>query len=104
MEPEKDISIEYIGSRPGEKLYEELQTKDENILDTDHEKIFMMKNGNGYNWDHLLVKVDKIINSAKLYDVNKVMDSLKIFNPEYVPDYTNEVDWVEKTAKKIINN
>ena len=104
LEPEKDISIEYIGSRPGEKLYEELQTKDENILDTDHEKIFMMKNGNGNNWDHLLGRVDKIINSAKLYDVNKVMDSLKIFNPEYVPDYTNEADWVQKTANKIINN
>jgi FlaA1/EpsC-like NDP-sugar epimerase len=104
LEPEKDISIEYIGSRPGEKLYEELQTNDENILDTNHEKILMMKNGNGNNWDHLLVKVDEITSSAKLYDINKVMDSLKTFIPEYVPDYTNEVDWVEKTANKIINN
>ena len=104
LEPEKDISIEYIGSRPGEKLYEELQTNDENILDTDHEKILMMKNENGFNWDHLLGKVDEVTSSAKLYDVNKVMDSLKTFIPEYVPDYTSEVDWVEKAANKIINN
>jgi len=104
LEPEKDISIEYIGSRPGEKLYEELQTNDENILNTNHEKILMMKNGNDNNWDHLLVKVDEITSSAKLYDINKVMDSLKTFIPEYVPDYTSEVDWVEKTANKIINN
>jgi FlaA1/EpsC-like NDP-sugar epimerase len=104
LEPEKDISIEYIGSRPGEKLYEELQTNDESILDTNHEKILMMKNGNDNNWDHLLVKVDEITSSAKLYDINKVMDSLKTFIPEYVPDYTSEVDWVEKTANKIINN
>ena len=64
----------------------------------------MKKNGNDNNWDHLLVKVDEITSSAKLYDINKVMDSLKTFIPEYVPDYTNEVDWVEKTANKIINN
>jgi len=104
LEREKDISIEYIGSRPGEKLYEELQTNDENILDTDHEKILMMKNDNGYNWDHLLGQVDEITSSAKLYDINKVMNSLKTFIPEYVPDFSNEVDWIEKTANKIINN
>ena len=103
LEPEKDISIEYIGSRPGEKLYEELQTNDENILDTNHEKILMMKNENGYNWDHLLIKVDEITSSAKLYDINKVMDSLKTFIPEYEPDYAKDEDWVKKTANKIIN-
>ena len=104
LEPEKDISIEYIGSRPGEKLYEELQTNDENILNTNHEKILMMKNENGYNWDHLLIKVDEIIVSAKLYDINKVMDSLKTFIPEYEPDYAKDEDWVKKTANKIINS
>ena len=103
LEPEKDISIEYIGSRPGEKLYEELQTNDENILDTNHEKILMMKNENGYNWDHLLIKVDQITSSAKLYDINKVMDSLKTFIPEYEPDYAKDEDWVKETANKIIN-
>ena len=103
LEPEKDISIEYIGSRPGEKLYEELQTNDENILDTNHEKILMMKNENGYNWDHLLIKVDEITSSAKLYDINKVMDSLKTFIPEYEPDYAKDEDWVKETANKIIN-
>ncbi len=104
LEPEKDISIEYIGSRPGEKLFEELQTNDENILNTAHEKISMMKNGNDNNWDHLTISVEKIIDSAKSYDINKVMDSLKIFIPEYIPDYKNDIDWVAKTAKKIINN
>lgn len=64
----------------------------------------MMKNGNGYNWDHLINQVYEVTESAKSYDVNKVMDSLKTFIPEYVPDYSNEVDWVEKTANKIINN
>ena len=64
----------------------------------------MMKNGNDNNWDHLLVKVDEITSSAKLYDINKVMDSLKTFIPEYEPDYAKDEDWVKKTANKIINN
>ena len=37
LEPETDIEIEYIGMRPGEKMYEELQTHEENIIDTGHD-------------------------------------------------------------------
>ena len=38
FEPDVDIKIEYIGLRPGEKLYEELITEGENIVPTRHEK------------------------------------------------------------------
>ena len=86
LEPEKDISIEYIGMRPGEKMFEELRTNEENIIDTGHDKIFMMKNENGSNWDHLMENVSEVINSAQTYDINKVMDELKKFIPEYIPD------------------
>jgi FlaA1/EpsC-like NDP-sugar epimerase len=37
--PDKDIRIEYIGLRPGEKLYEELLIDGEGIIDTAFEKI-----------------------------------------------------------------
>jgi FlaA1/EpsC-like NDP-sugar epimerase len=105
LEPEKDISIEYIGSRPGEKLYEELQTKDENIMDTSHEKILMMKNGNGHNWDQLLLNVSEITNSAKSYNINKVVAALKNFIPEYIPSYKDgDLEWIKKTTKNIIKN
>ena len=105
LEPEKDISIEYIGTRPGEKLYEELQTKDENIMDTTHEKILMMKNGNGDNWDHLLLNISKITSSAKSYNINKVVTALKNFIPEYIPSYKDgDLKWIEKIPNKIIKN
>ena len=38
-EPGQDISIEYIGLRPGEKLYEELFYDSEDLIATDHPKI-----------------------------------------------------------------
>lgn len=41
--PHADIKIEYIGLRPGEKLYEELLTAEEGIHVTKHEKIYTAK-------------------------------------------------------------
>ena len=89
LEPEKDISIEYIGSRPGEKMFEELKTKEENIVETNHEKIMMMKNGKGYNWDHILEEVSKIVNTVKSYNTSEIITSLQNFIPEYSPDRNN---------------
>lgn len=43
LEPDKDIKIEYIGLRPGEKLYEELMLAEEGIKATTHENIFVGK-------------------------------------------------------------
>jgi len=86
LEPETDIGIEYIGMRPGEKMYEELQTHEENIIDTGHDKILVLKNGQGSNWGKLLDDVSEIVDSAKYYDYKKVTGELKKFIPEYVPD------------------
>ncbi len=43
FEPDKDIKIEFVGLRPGEKLYEELMLKEEGIQSTSHESIFIAK-------------------------------------------------------------
>jgi FlaA1/EpsC-like NDP-sugar epimerase len=39
--PNKDIKIEFIGKRPGEKMFEELLTAEEETKATKHEKIFI---------------------------------------------------------------
>ena len=67
-------------------MYEELQTQEENIIDTGHDKILVLKNGKGNNWDKLLDDVSEIVNSAKYYDYKKVAEELRKFIPEYVPD------------------
>jgi FlaA1/EpsC-like NDP-sugar epimerase len=41
LKPFEDINIVFTGMRPGEKLYEELQTTEENLIRTQHPKIFI---------------------------------------------------------------
>ncbi|MCM1992488.1 polysaccharide biosynthesis protein [Oceanirhabdus seepicola] len=43
LEPEKDIKIEVIGLRPGEKLYEELLMDNDKLKTTEHHKIYVEK-------------------------------------------------------------
>jgi len=43
FEPDVDIKIEYIGLRPGEKLYEELMLSEEGLLATKNDKIYVTK-------------------------------------------------------------
>ncbi len=47
LEVGRDIEIEFSGLRPGEKLFEELFLNEEDFARTQHEKIFVAKNGNG---------------------------------------------------------
>ena len=41
LRPDEDIEIEFTGVRPGEKLFEELGTSEENVDKTNHPKIFV---------------------------------------------------------------
>jgi len=47
--PGRDIKIEFIGLRSGEKLYEELLIDGEGVLDTAYEKIKVCNNAEGFN-------------------------------------------------------
>ena len=91
LEPEVDISIEYIGLRPGEKMYEELMTSSESLVDTSHEKIMVLKDGVEHQWDYLLAEIDKIVKSAKSYDSNLIKNKLKEFIPEYHPSEESKI-------------
>ncbi|MPN22098.1 UDP-N-acetyl-alpha-D-glucosamine C6 dehydratase [bioreactor metagenome] len=43
LKPDVDIKIEYVGLRPGEKLYEELLMDEVALTSTEHKKIFVEK-------------------------------------------------------------
>ena len=57
---DKDISIQYTGLRPGEKLYEELLATEENTIKTEHQKIKIAK-VRTYEYDTLAPQIQKLI-------------------------------------------
>ncbi|MBI5581390.1 MAG: polysaccharide biosynthesis protein [Deltaproteobacteria bacterium] len=83
FEPDVDIKIEYIGLRPGEKLYEELITDDENALPTRHPKIMMLKGG-ACDLNLLNGKIQELARLAGDQDAARIKSKLQ----EMVPDYT----------------
>jgi FlaA1/EpsC-like NDP-sugar epimerase len=83
FEPDVDIRIEFIGLRPGEKLYEELITADENAQPTPHPKILMLT-GSGCDLDLLNGKIRELSALAAAQDGALIRSKLR----EMVPDYT----------------
>jgi FlaA1/EpsC-like NDP-sugar epimerase len=82
LEPGKDIKIEFIGLRPGEKLYEELLSMNEEVLPTYHEKIKIAK----VERNDFRLEVLKVISSLKgLYNLSEqeVVELFEILVPEY---------------------
>lgn len=53
----KDMDIEITGMRPGEKLYEELLMNEENLQETNHEKIFITESMD-FTMDEIEEKLD----------------------------------------------
>ena len=82
FEPDVDIKIEYVGLRPGEKLYEELMTEGENIVPTRHEKIMVLK-GIGCDLQLLNGKIDELAQLAQEQAGKKIKSKLQEIVPEY---------------------
>jgi len=87
--PEIDIPIEYIGLRPGEKMFEELITKDENVKDSPHSKIMVLTNEIFHGWNNILAESEKIVDLANSYDSLKIKKALNKMVPEYQQDNLN---------------
>ena len=85
FEPEKDIKIEYIGLRPGEKLYEELITEGEGIVPTSHKKI-MALHGESCNFASLNGTIEKLIQSSRNQDGKEIRSLLRTIVEDYQPD------------------
>ena len=80
--PEKDIKIEVVGLRPGEKLYEELLNDHCKTLPTHHEKI-MVAQEIVDDYDEVESLVQNLAEVSKGYDNNTIVTKMKIVVPEY---------------------
>ena len=87
----KDIKIEYTGLRPGEKLFEEVLSNEENTIESFHEKIRIAK-VREYDYHHVEQQIAELFEIAKSYDdmsiVKKMMDMVPEYNPSN-PSYIN---------------
>ncbi len=80
MEPYKDVDIEFIGLRPGEKLFEEILTAEEGTVASKHERIFIAKNSEKYSMEtieNILKEFDAAIKESPAVDDCRVRDLLK---------------------------
>ncbi|MDD5167618.1 MAG: nucleoside-diphosphate sugar epimerase/dehydratase [Syntrophales bacterium] len=84
LEPDRDVPIQYIGLRPGEKLYEELITEGEGIVKTSHEKIRVI-HGRFNHYDALSGPIDKLVSMADTYNSSAIKQKIQEIVPEYCP-------------------
>jgi len=89
--PHGDISIEFTGLRPGEKLYEELLIG-ENVIATDHPMI-MSATEDYIPWDQLKLKLEELNAAVAVDDYNRVRQMLRETVNGYSPD-GEIVDWI----------
>jgi FlaA1/EpsC-like NDP-sugar epimerase len=83
-----DIEIRFTGLRPGEKLYEELITAGEDVLETGHEKIMVLRPGR--NAAGLDASLDALLMAARGFDMPGVKRELERLVPEYRPDLAGQ--------------
>ncbi|MGD8913628.1 MAG: nucleoside-diphosphate sugar epimerase/dehydratase, partial [Candidatus Thiodiazotropha sp.] len=80
--PGTDIQIEYIGLRPGEKLYEELFHEKEHLQKTAHEKVFLAYHRQ-VEWRSLLDTLDKMKQASDLHETEQLKFLLNRLVPEH---------------------
>ncbi len=96
LRPGKDIDIEFIGLRPGEKLYEELSHKSENIVETAHPKILRLV-CRPAPLEEVEGSIDLLTAHLQDEDPNTLKLLLKKFVPEYEP-YLEETAHPQRTG------
>ncbi len=81
--PGEDIEIEYIGLRPGEKLYEELFYASEDLAPTLHPKIRVARRGAGFAGDELQPRLEKLKVGAAACDEDAQRAALGALLPQW---------------------
>jgi FlaA1/EpsC-like NDP-sugar epimerase len=84
LRPDEDIKIEFTGTRPGEKLYEELSTLLEDTVPTEHEKIRIFR-GNGMPERDIQGWLNSLHEICEARDTGRLVVALKEIVLDYSP-------------------
>jgi FlaA1/EpsC-like NDP-sugar epimerase len=80
--PHRDIKIEYIGLRAGEKLFEEIFHENEDLRGTTHPKLQLAR-ARQSDWGWLTTVLDELRSAATSRDVPELIKHLREVVPEY---------------------
>jgi FlaA1/EpsC-like NDP-sugar epimerase len=81
--PDEDIKLEFVGLRPGEKLFEELIGSRETVLPSPIQKVFEVVGEEGRPAAFLRGELRRLERIAKLGDSSEVMRMLRRIVPEF---------------------
>ena len=81
--PDEDIKIEYSGLRPGEKLYEEVLSDNENTIPTNHSRIRIAK-VRKYDYSDAVVSADELERLSREVEIIDMVKLMKRIVPEFV--------------------
>ena len=82
LEPGRDMPIETIGLRPGERLQEELVMEQEVLLASEHEKVFLVQNHN-FNGEEFSKDLEELRLLVRLRDRGGAVAQLKTMAGRY---------------------
>lgn len=98
--PNKDINIEFIGLRPGEKLYEELLNDKETTIPTKHEKI-TIASVRQYDFDVVVNSIHVMIDFSKNVEMKSTVKAMKKLVPEFVSKNSKYEELDLKVEKRL---
>jgi FlaA1/EpsC-like NDP-sugar epimerase len=99
--PYKDIKIEFIGLRPGEKLYEELLNDNETSIPTKHEKITIAK-VRQYDFDMVINAIHTMIELSTKVEMTDTVKAMKKLVPEFISKNSPYCE-IDVKTEKVLN-